>query len=294
MSLSPDLLLAILSMDAYNRSYNAGIGIDAKVIGTAAVKIDSETIFKDPAIEPAKLSSAAAAGFYAVAYDTEYGTVISYRGTDNPSLFSNVDAGGGDIYKGWVTGGGAWQTNQVRLAQEFFEAVTGMQDRDPRDGQAILTGHSLGGGLAGFIASLHGKQAIVFDNMPFELASDSAQASAVSDKLFGIFYKDYAQRTFYNGGEPWETDRSKISGAYFPGEVLQAIRPAQATQLDALSSHGGLRDPVDLHSISLLAILQFAKDAGYTAWQPTGGPLLGARCGTMHSSLGPMPERLAA
>ena len=74
-----DLLLAILSLDAYDRGYGAGIeglgGIGSKV-GSAQIITDAETV-------EATKDEAQSAGFYALAYDTPYGTVILYRGTDN-------------------------------------------------------------------------------------------------------------------------------------------------------------------------------------------------------------------
>lgn len=73
--------------------------------------------------------------------------MISYRGTDDP---------GSDAWTGWLTGGGVWWLSQARLAAEFYQAVTGTTDGDPRNGSAILTGHSLGGGLAGVPAAIAG------------------------------------------------------------------------------------------------------------------------------------------
>ncbi|MFD0915921.1 hypothetical protein ACFQ14_05835 [Pseudahrensia aquimaris] len=81
MTISKDLLLALLSMDSYNRGYGAGIsGLDDSSDGS--VKIGDATISKN--IEDASLSAEAqAAGFYAIAYETEdYGTFIAYCGTD--------------------------------------------------------------------------------------------------------------------------------------------------------------------------------------------------------------------
>jgi hypothetical protein len=89
MTVSRDLFLAILAMDAYNRGYDAGIATgesgsaitglgDASdgtaTIGTATVSFN---------LLDAEISQAAqSAGFYALAYDTDFGTVVSYRGTD--------------------------------------------------------------------------------------------------------------------------------------------------------------------------------------------------------------------
>ena len=45
----------------------------------------------DLGLSDEELQSWQAAGFYAIAYDTPHGTVISYRGTDNPDLFTTAD-----------------------------------------------------------------------------------------------------------------------------------------------------------------------------------------------------------
>ena len=56
---------------------------------------------------------------------------------------------------------------------------------DPFAAGITLTGHSLGGGLAGYVASLYGKSAEIFDNMPFELASANTRLSAVASDITG-------------------------------------------------------------------------------------------------------------
>lgn len=81
MSISKDLLLAILSMDAYNQGYGEGIEHGETLIGSASLSTDSQEVFRDPDAAPGALNPAQTAGFYAAAYDTPYGVVISYRGT---------------------------------------------------------------------------------------------------------------------------------------------------------------------------------------------------------------------
>jgi hypothetical protein len=91
MSISKDLFMSILSMDAYNRGYGAGIdpdgdgnglGVEGRSIGNATIlDIDLPTTSQNE-------------GFYAVAYTLEEAvgegtdqiadgtTIISYRGTE--------------------------------------------------------------------------------------------------------------------------------------------------------------------------------------------------------------------
>ena len=68
---SSTLMQAILAMDAYNQGYNKGINHGELQIGTAAVN-SLPTGYDD--------SEWQAAGFYAVAYNYDGATIISYRG----------------------------------------------------------------------------------------------------------------------------------------------------------------------------------------------------------------------
>jgi hypothetical protein len=149
MAISQDLLLAILSLDAYNRGYAPGI----EGLGDLGSKIGNATIIKQS--DPDEDSAEFAAGFYAVAYQLEDGTrIISYRGTDhgdwNPFGAPDSQSGGSDIYNGWVAGAGL-ATSQTAMALQFYETVTGHSVWDGPLDDMILTGHSLGGGLAGFV-----------------------------------------------------------------------------------------------------------------------------------------------
>ena len=84
MSISSELFMAILAMDAYNRGYYPGItdsgdsneGMAGNSIGTAIVGLSADV---------ATYPNAVAASFFAQAYTLANGqTVISYRGTDQP------------------------------------------------------------------------------------------------------------------------------------------------------------------------------------------------------------------
>jgi len=103
MPISKDLLLAILSMDSYNRGYGAGIsdsgqndpdGLGEASNGTVLVGTTTvSTILGD--VSQTFNAEAQAAGFYAISYTISDGskvdgldtgdTVISYRGTDAAS-----------------------------------------------------------------------------------------------------------------------------------------------------------------------------------------------------------------
>ncbi|MGB3312950.1 MAG: hypothetical protein WBB85_00945 [Albidovulum sp.] len=72
MTASKDLLLSILSMDAYNRGYNPGI--------TGLSDAPGSSVGSASILDVDLPQGAAAASFYAVAYQTADGIVISYRG----------------------------------------------------------------------------------------------------------------------------------------------------------------------------------------------------------------------
>ena len=143
------LMQAILAMDSYNQGYNAGLDHGQEQIGLATVNTDSTDEFSDPNAPPGTVSPDQTAGFYAVAYNYNGQTVISYRGTDNLSLFPDTESGaGGDIWTGWGVGLGSYLGQQARLAAEFYQAVTNTENSSPLEATALLVGHSMGGGLA--------------------------------------------------------------------------------------------------------------------------------------------------
>ena len=150
--MNDQLLYAILAMDSYNRGTNAGLrglGRLNSEIGTATLRAE-----KDDA-------AARLVDFYAAQYDasTSAGSkqIISYRGTDNL---------GWDALTGWTSGLGISMAPQAVLAEQFYTAITG---KNPFElaANTVLTGHSLGGGLAGYLASMSGTEASIFDHSPY-------------------------------------------------------------------------------------------------------------------------------
>lgn len=118
MTVSKDLMLALLSMDSYNRGYGAGMELTGAALGNA-------TILNVPIP-----SGSQAVGFYASAYTltAAVGTlasgskIISYRGTNTDSLGTAAS----DVFNGWVTGAGIAYT-QAQLADNFYASVTGLR-----------------------------------------------------------------------------------------------------------------------------------------------------------------------
>ncbi|MEL6424823.1 MAG: hypothetical protein AAFQ33_05140, partial [Pseudomonadota bacterium] len=77
----------------------------------------------------------------------------------------------GDIWNGWLVGGGFLQA-QAELAGEYYGAVLNQVKGETGVApKIVLTGHSLGGGLAGMIGIVNDIEAVIFDNMPFQLSA---------------------------------------------------------------------------------------------------------------------------
>ncbi len=162
MPIDRDLFLSILALDSYNRGYNEGVVISGSSgLGTATFLQDTNT------------APAQQAGFYGIAYNWEGEKIISYRGTDNFGLANDIGgAGASDITTGWTLALGYPGGGQAALAMQFYQTVTGVSSPYfPAPGELTLVGHSLGGALAGLVASLSGSRGVGFDHEPFSLAA---------------------------------------------------------------------------------------------------------------------------
>ena len=233
------LFHAILALDAYNRGYDADINGLAStkntLIGDARI-ISTSTVFGED-VDSSE-------SFYAIAYEYNGQKVISYRGTDNLSS---------DPITGWGVGRGASRSPQALLASDFYKAVIGKQS--PYDANVIFTGHSLGGGLAGLMGSLYGKEAYIFNNMPFELAAEEIFSASVE-----LGYEDFelSNHYYFNGATPNPPNQSKIHAYATRGEFLTPLRAFQDTPVDYLQSHA-YEGSEDLHSQALLVLLLHAR-----------------------------------
>ena len=247
MTISKDLLLAILSLDSYSRGYGAAVddgegtddGLGKSSVGNTTYKIDSTTKLG--------LDNTKAAGFYAVSYTVGEGvdgiadgtTVISYRGTDNFGEYYNADRGANDILNGWLGGSGT-PTSQTSLALEFYRSVTGKSVFEGAAENTILTGHSLGGGLAGLVSALSTTPGLGYDYMPFGLLS----------------YAHYYYEQISGGAVQNAPQFSQFDGIYVSGEALQAGRNgiAQGGITLSLSVLSGLLGFIPLVGPALTAL----------------------------------------
>ena len=209
---------AILAMDAYNRTYNEGIKVLSDAIGTEIG--DASIILRTNRAGPE-----ADASFYAIAYDWDGKTVISYRGTDQP--FTGVTTG--DIPQGYWTGGGDVLDTQARMAIGFYQDVM-----DQLEGEAtitgepvsdvLITGHSMGGGHAGLVAALFREEAVLFDQMPFQLAAERTYAAAAATSPYPVLPWGPSQseiaQLVYGDEQPWAPAFDQISSFYIPSYEL--------------------------------------------------------------------------
>ena len=103
-----DLFLSILALDSYNHGYGVRINVPgtAGQLGTATFSRQSDVRANSDAVN---------AGFYAIAYDWNGETVISFRGTDGLLI---------DALNGYGLGAGFATSPQGDLALAFYHAVT--------------------------------------------------------------------------------------------------------------------------------------------------------------------------
>lgn len=243
MTISSDLYLAVFAMDAYNQGYSPGINGVGHQIGTAILDTDSSQVLGD-GIDKAH-------GFYAVSYSWNGQRIISYRGTDDISGYAIPS--GSDLLRGWSIGAGFAAGTQADDAKLFYRGVTGHSVYDTAFGPSnvVLTGHSLGGGLAGYVSSLTGDLGVMFDYEPYAAAA-LADALARARQL-GISNADFLSGNTAAGSPAFPTLNQY---AYFvPGEINQDIR-LSAVAATLLAQ--GLN--VDLASAALLAIFAGLAD----------------------------------
>ncbi|WP_156427458.1 hypothetical protein, partial [Novosphingobium sp. Fuku2-ISO-50] len=118
-----DLFVAILALDSYDRGYDSDLSYSlSDAIGT---KIGNATVIAHSS--DAASSNEVQAGFYAIAYDWDGTTVISYRGTN----FDFTGGTGSPIFKdflnGWSLFTGIGTNSRVPGTQYPIQRVPGTQ-----------------------------------------------------------------------------------------------------------------------------------------------------------------------
>jgi hypothetical protein len=171
--MNDNLMCAILSMDAYNRGYNAGINLSGDQVGNATI-LQTSLSLGTTIVDDKEIGIDQEYNFYGIAYSYDGGVVISYRGTDDYVM---------DPYYGWPLGGGNENAAQASLALQFYKLVVerlqlSVGDNAYLDANIALTGHSLSGGLAGYVAEIYDKDAVLFDAMSFDQAAQDTYTRA--------------------------------------------------------------------------------------------------------------------
>jgi hypothetical protein len=247
-----DLMMAVLALHSYDddKTFNQ--------IGNANVTNRSEDGF----------------GFYANSYTYNGETIISFRGSDGYIV--------GDAWYGWGAGVGA-ETTQAGLAAQFYQSVVGSA-AFPFSTNVTFTGHSLGGGLAGLLAGLYGKTAVVFDNMAYSSAIANTYWDATHptypdtiDGMTGLPFVNESHAgvlsTFYAGGGTLAPNTSGISGYQLSGQILQTLGQSTGAVVGQGINWG--EGAVDLHSQALLVLNMYADQTSDLddAWNYGDTPL---------------------
>ena len=156
------------------------------------------------------------------------------------------------------------------MAVEFYKSVVSYLGSNVLNANITLTGHSLGGGLAGFVGALYHKESVAFNNMPFELAVENAYqgANAVIPPLLWSNIK----QDIYGAGPTWAPTLSLAKTIFTDGEVLEALRMLQTSPKTPLEAHSDL-GMVGLHSQAVLVALNWAQVHEKTGWEAAGAYL---------------------
>lgn len=138
------------------------------------------------------------------------------------------------------------------------------EQETPYTANIDLTGHSLGGGLAGFVAATYQQDAVIFDGMAYQLSSYALQAREQVAQLVGRdqFLIDIYGTSAENPNPPGP-NFSGITAIEVEDEVLsygaRAMAGADPT-VPALSLGENVTglSAIDRHSVSTLVIRMFA------------------------------------
>lgn len=237
-----DVFLGLLALDSYNQGYAQALEGLSNTGGIGKAKIIT---LPDETNVQADWQSV---GFYAIAYDmtgvdgfAPGATVISYRGTDGGAAL--------DVLNGYGTGLGWPLSDQAGLAIDFARAVIGPENSPTSASNAIITGHSLGGGLGGYVSALYGWEGVLFDPMMYATAVNSfySDVEAVVT-LGGGEFVHAIERVYGNVENVAEPSFNEISGFYIPRQS----EPVDVSLLASLR-HSGLwnEDTVGLSALYL-------------------------------------------
>ncbi|MDX2290390.1 MAG: hypothetical protein NW217_16415 [Hyphomicrobiaceae bacterium] len=261
-----DIFLAILSMDTYHRGYNAGLTSNGLGIGASDWQlIIGNQVGNATISNVAADSDAEEIGFYAAAYSWNGETVIAYRGTDDDFAILTASS---DVWNGYGIGIGRPTGPQAEAAIDFYQSVAA----NVSPSSVTATGHSLGGGLAGFVGALYGLDTTLFANMNFELAAQNAYGLSVYGQSgyqshpldpIGPDYFDIEplRELIYGTSTPWAPSFQLINSYAVSEEALAATRspiPAYETRFDPHATWSDI-DPISRHYLPPTILMMYAS-----------------------------------
>lgn len=281
-----DLDMAILALHAYNIGANVHLNLPAGGSAQISTQIGdfkpvnvfgtSSNVYQLPD------------GFVAGAYSRAGKAIITIRGT-NPDELAGVDGLKG---YGLAVGLGIDSSPQAEDALAIYKELLDQAGLSLFDNNVALVGHSLGGGLAGYIAALYGREATLFDTMAF-------RSSVVNDYQNATIGKSERDKEgnehllpadsdlksrLYGDENPRSPDFTNIMHHYTAGEPLVISRIGQSVPEDSLDAHWGLSPSlnlrkISLHSIALQVDLQWAKLFAERDWSAGGDAIWNAYFG---------------
>jgi Ca2+-binding RTX toxin-like protein len=157
-----------------------------------------------------------------------------------------------------------WSAGLGVPAPQIYDAMAYYFDfrkAHPEFTNITFTGHSLGGGLASLMAVLFDKQAMVFDQAPFQPAAmNPVLLPTYATAMAASGYTDDALVTYLaSGGLLALTRESNVTHHYVEGEVLNTIRFSPNTLVgsdNVISLGNSTAAMVDRHSMALMTALE--------------------------------------
>ena len=185
-------------------------------------------------------------GFSAGVYKNGNNIVISYTGT-NDAIADPAN---------WTAGLGL-PLPQIYDAMAYYFAFRAAYPT----ANITFTGHSLGGGLASLMAVFFDKQAVVFDEAPFQPAAvNPLLLPALAAAMVTAGYVDDALVAYIaSGGLLALTRESNVTNYYVEGEALSPFRLSANTLLGneyVFSTGNTNATAIQLHSMALMTAMQ--------------------------------------
>ena len=238
--ISDALFYAILSMDAYNRQTDGKLSLgDPGGAGTSLGGATFRNFLQDPG----------SGGFFGVTWIYGAQTVIAYRGSTNPL----------NIITALTVAAGSTDAADEQAALQLYEDDKGGSlSFNPN---IILTGHSLGGALAGWVAGNTGASSFDYDTTGYSVAlqneyTDEYQAYKAGLGLLPTPPNFKTQQGYNLVGDVAANTRSGH-------DVSTPVQTYAGTQ-----DHLTLQEQITRHSAALLVIYMYA--AGDGIWNSVG------------------------